>query len=102
MSKTTSQSTTHTTEPQRKTMHEIAMELEPTIVDLENSIIKSMTIMRELKGGYFDKFTWGERDDNFGILYEFSHKGVLVDIILDYLLEMKNLQKVLEDYIYQD
>lgn len=97
-----SQSTTHTNEPQRKTMHEIAMELEPTIVDLEDNIIKSITILQELKEGYFDKFTQDNMKDNFGIILGFPHKGVLVDIILDYLLEMKRLQKVLDGYIYQD
>lgn len=97
-----SKTTTHTTEPLKKTHHEIAMELEPTIVDLEDNIIKSMAILQELKWGYFDKFTQEDMKDNFGIIYEFSRKGVLVDIILDYLLEMKRLQKVLDDYIYQD
>lgn len=97
-----SQSTTHTNESQRKTMHEIAMELEPTIVDLEDTIIKSMTILQELKVGYFDKFTQDNMKNNFSIILEFPHKRVLADIILDYLLEMKRLQKVLEDYIYQD
>lgn len=95
-----SQSATHANEPQRKTMHEIAMELEPTVIDLEDGVIKTMAVMRELKEDYFDKYSTNE--NHISILYEFSHMRVLVDIILDYLLEMKRLQKVLEDYIYQD
>lgn len=97
-----SKTTTSTIEPLKKTRHEIAMELEPTIADLGIGITKIMTIMREVQGDYFDRFTRGAGDDNFCILYEFPHKGVLVNIISDYLLEMERLQKVLEDYIYQD
>lgn len=97
-----SQSTTRTNEPKKKTRHEIAMELEPTIADLGIGIIKIMTIMREVQGDYFDRFTRGDEEGNFCILHEFPHMGVLVNIISDYLVEMEKLQKVLEDYIYQD
>lgn len=97
-----SKTTTHTTEPLKKTHHEIAMELEPTIVELEGGIVKSMAIMRELKGGYFDRCTQKDDIGSLCILYEFDHMGILADIVLDYLLEIERLQKVLEDYIYQD